>query len=94
MAKLFIGCDYINFSYAEANYHGVVSKIILAEKTIYRVDYHSIEDHHSGRFEASCTRNEETDQLHWTEHLSSSPELTSILLTALAGNTRILQLEG
>ena len=93
MAKLFIGCDYINFSYAESKYRGVVSKIILAEKTIYRVDYTSTEDNHSGRFEASCIRNEEDAQLYWTEHLSISAELTGILVNAIERNKRVLQLE-
>lgn len=93
MAKLFIGCDYINFNYANANYHGVVSKIILAEKTIYRVDYTSMEDSHEGRFEISCIKDEQTDKLSWTAHSGISPELAVILKTAIERNTRVLQLE-
>jgi hypothetical protein len=93
MAKLFIGCDYISFNYAKAKYQGVVSKIILSEKTIFRVDYTSLEDNHSGRFEISCIKDDRTDEISWIEHLSISPELTHILQGAIEKNARVMQLE-
>jgi hypothetical protein len=93
MAKLFIGCDYIDFSYADADYRGVISKIILDEKTIYRVDYTSMEDSRSGRFEASCAKDNVSDSLSWTPHSNTSPDLAIIIQKVIQKNQFVMQLE-
>jgi hypothetical protein len=93
MAKLFIGCDYIDFSYTNIEYRGMISKIILEEKTIYRVDYTCNKGDQSGRFEVSCIRDDSSNALSWTPHTNTSPDLASILQTAIEKNQYILQLE-
>jgi hypothetical protein len=93
MAKLFIGCDYIDFNYADANYRGVVSKIILEEKTIYRIDYTCTQGIKSGRFEASCIKDDESNNLFWMPHSNTSPELADLLQNVIAKNKNVLQLE-
>lgn len=93
MAKLFIGCDYIDFSYANADYRGVISKLILDEKIIYRVDYTSKYDDQSGRFEVSCIRDDKSESLYWTAHSNTAPALASILQNVIEKNPYVLKLE-
>lgn len=92
MAKLFIGYEYINFIFNKQQYQGVLSKIILEEKTIFRVDYTSKTDLHTGRFEISYIKYPNGES-HWFESSSPDPELSRILVGEIEKNQEIFQLD-
>jgi len=93
MAKLFIGCNYIDFMYANASYQGILSKIILEEKTIFRIDYTCRKDQQTGRLEINYTLDPVSRQAKWAANPGANPELARILQTAIEKNPDILQLE-
>lgn len=69
MAKLFTGGDFIRFTYADTGYRGILPKLILQEKTVYRVDYSCKKNDQAGRFGLTCTTNPYSGIVTWNPHL-------------------------
>lgn len=92
MAKLFIGCDYIDFTFGNAGYSGVLSKIILDNKTIFRVDYTSFENQQTGRYEAICSI-DATGNVQWESHSKIDTELAQLFNSEIEKNQAVLLLQ-
>lgn len=91
MAKLFIGYEYINFIYQHHQFQGALSRIVLDDKTIFRIDYTSATAQ-SGRYELNYERTGD-GQVQWTDTSKTNPELASILIKEIEKNLEIFQLD-
>lgn len=90
MANLFIGCDYIDFIYANTAYRGILSKVVLEQKTIFRMDYSSTQSgSETNRLEINYTRDPVSQQLTWIPDLCSNPELIGILRRKVEKNAAL-----
>jgi hypothetical protein len=92
MAKLFIGCDYIDFMHANTPYSGVLSKIILEDKTIFRVDFACHKSYHSGRYEVCYKKDPVSQKPKWEPHTDVDPGIAQVLRSQIEKNERVLQL--
>ena len=91
MAKLFIGYEYINFIYNHHEFQGALSRIVLDDKTIFRIDYTS-DTGQNGRYEVSFVKDAD-GQVQWTDTTKTDPELARILIGQIEKNHEIFQLD-
>lgn len=93
MAKLFMGCDHIRFTYDNISYKGILSKLILEKKTVYRVDYTCRKNDFAGRFEVTCAIDPQSGQITWQPHLNTCAGMTLALGAEIEKKKEILRLE-
>jgi hypothetical protein len=91
MAKLFIGYEYIKFVYNQHEFQGALSRIVLDEKMIFRIDYTS-NTAQGGRFEVSYGKNKD-GQPQWVNASKTDPGLAQILIGEIEKNHEIFQLD-
>jgi hypothetical protein len=92
MGKLVIGYDQLLFEHSNEPYKAVFTKIILQDKTIYRIDYTSQKDLETRRIELSRLNKTSSDQSKWDVFPTDTDEkLVQILLKPIETNSEILE---
>ena len=93
MAKLFIGYGQLQFEYNNTPYKGVLTKIVLEEKTIFRVDYTSQKDFQTNRIELEQITGPYNNSQKWELDKCDDKNLAQVLIAHLEKHPQVFEME-